>query len=272
VSLVRGILAAMRGKVIRPQRLLAALVFSAAPFVAAAALAKPEEPLADLVVTNVDGPDPVLVGRPLTYTVTVTNRGPAPASAVRLVDSVPSSLVVDRVVPSQGTCVASTLACELGGVAPGAVVTVQIRVRPSETGRVEATATATGAETDVSPADNSATTLTTVVSLTRPPPGPKVTGAVCADFDVTPLFFVAGSQVTAKVTVRAGGKPVAGARVVVRGIGVHGVARSNRRGVARLRVSGTRPGFLTISLPGRKTCRGARRIGVAGPFLPPVTG
>jgi hypothetical protein len=261
----------MRGKILRPQRLIAALVFSAGVFLAAAALAAPRQEVVDLVVTNVDRPDPVVLGRPLTSTVTVENRGSDRASEVRLVASASSALAIDAVVPSQGACTTSPLACELGAISPGQVVTVQLRGTPAATGRLETTASAASAEADANPSDNSATAVTTVVSLTRPP-GPKVTSAVCTDLDVTPLFVVVDRQVIATVTVRAAGKPVAGARVVVRGAGVRGTAKSNERGVARIRVSGQQPGFLTVSLPGRNTCRGARRIGVGGPFLPPVTG
>jgi hypothetical protein len=40
-------------------------------------------PLADLAVTVLDAPDPVLLGSNLVYTLTVTNRGPSTALNVR---------------------------------------------------------------------------------------------------------------------------------------------------------------------------------------------
>ena len=44
---------------------------------------------ADLSVTKSDSPDPVLVGDPLAYTVTVANNGPAEATGVVLTDTLP---------------------------------------------------------------------------------------------------------------------------------------------------------------------------------------
>jgi len=224
----------------------------------------------------VDTPDPIRVGGTLVYTVTVTNRGPDPATNVQLVDPLPGTLVVLAAAASQGSCtVLPVVTCALGTIPPGGVVTVVLLVSPTETGRIENTATAVGAEPEANPADNVATAVTTVISVTKPPKQkpPVVKGVVCIDFKVIPLSVRAGKRVTIRIAVTAGGKPVKGARVVVRGAGVHVVAVSNGKGIAVLRVRPTRSGFLTITLPGKNTCRGARKVGVVAPVLqPPVTG
>ncbi len=49
---------------------------------------------ADVAVTKVDDPDPVVVGSDLTYTVTVTNNGPGVAATVVLDDPLPSGLTL----------------------------------------------------------------------------------------------------------------------------------------------------------------------------------
>jgi uncharacterized repeat protein (TIGR01451 family) len=235
------------------------------------------QPLIDLVVTKVDAPDPVQVGATLVYTITVSNRGLDPATDVRLSDPLPDSLTVLSVLPSQGSCTTlPVLTCALGTIAPGGVVTVVVRVRPGSTGRLENTATAVGSEPEANPADNSATAVTVVFGVTKPPPKPKppkVKNPVCIDHRVAPLSIRVGRTVTVRVVVSAGGKPVAGARVIARGAGVRAVSVSNTKGVAIFRVRARRSGFLTVTIPNRNACQKARLVGVVTPvLLPPVTG
>jgi len=236
--------------------------------------------LIDLVVAKEDAPDPVRVGGTLVYTITVGNRGPDPATDVRLADPLPASLTVLSVAPSQGTCTpAPVLACSLGTIPAGGAATVVVRVRPEQTGRLVNTASAVGAEPEANPADNAATAETLVTGVTRPPtkpkpvPKPKVRGAVCVDHEVAPLSIRVGRQATIRVVVSAAGKPIAGARVAVRGAGVAATATTNGRGIAILHVRATRSGFVRVTLPGRAACRKARLVGVVTPvLLPPVTG
>lgn len=63
---------------VRPARILLSVLGLALllPATAAAGVAS-----ADLSVTKEDTPDPVTPGSNLTYTITVTNNGPAPADA-----------------------------------------------------------------------------------------------------------------------------------------------------------------------------------------------
>ena len=48
----------------------------------------------DLIIAKADGPDPVVAGQNLTYTLVVTNVGPAVASNVQVMDALPSGVVV----------------------------------------------------------------------------------------------------------------------------------------------------------------------------------
>ncbi len=231
--------------------------------------------LIDLVVTKVDAPDPVRVGETLGYTITVTNKGPDPATNVQLTDPLPGSLVVLSATPSQGSCATTPIvSCSLGTIPAGGVVTIVLSVRPTQTGRLENTATAVGAEPDATPPDNSATAVTTVVGRPRPPTRkPQVTGTVCISFKARPLSVQAGRRATIRIVVTAGGKPVKGARVVIRGAGIRVARVSNEKGLVVLRVRVTKAGFLTVTLPSRNTCHGARRIGVVTVLQPPpVTG
>ena len=222
-----------------------------------------------------DAPDPVRVGGTLVYTITVTNKGPDPATNVQLADPLPGSLVVLSATPSQGSCAtAPIVSCSLGTIPAGGVVTIVLRVRPTQTGRLENTATAVGAEPEATPPDNSATAVTTVVGRPKPPRRkPQVTGTVCITFKVRPLSVQAGRRATIRIVVTAGGKPVQGARVVIRGAGIRVVGVSNKKGLVVVRVRATKAGFLTVTIPNRNTCHGARRIGVVTVFQPPpVTG
>jgi len=99
--------------------------------------------LADLVVTKTASPEPTIEGSPLTYTVTVTNYGPDPATAVTLIETLsPEVTFVSFAVspPTQGTCsvqgavvvVGKTVICNLGNLAKDAKATVTIVVTPNK--------------------------------------------------------------------------------------------------------------------------------------------
>jgi hypothetical protein len=80
-----------------------------------------------------------------------------------------------------------------------------------------------------------------------------------------------GQARTLVVTVKARGKAVKGASVVVRGAGILKSARTNAQGRATIQVTPRRAGIVTVTVPQKIVC-GARRIGVVGAFEPPVTG
>src|SRR4029453_11605536 len=60
---------------------------------------------ADLSVSKVDSPDPVVAGSNITYTISVTNAGPDAASNVSLSDTTPAGPTSVSVTPGAGwTC------------------------------------------------------------------------------------------------------------------------------------------------------------------------
>jgi uncharacterized repeat protein (TIGR01451 family) len=90
-----------------------------------------EQPLlgpADLSITKSADPDPVVAGELLTYTLVVTNSGPAEAQNVRVLDVLPSGVEFVSAEASQGDC-NSGVSCELGDLALGATATITIVVR-----------------------------------------------------------------------------------------------------------------------------------------------
>jgi uncharacterized repeat protein (TIGR01451 family) len=123
---------------------------------------------ADLSIAKADAPDPVTEGSDLTYTLTVTNNGPNPASGVTVVDELPTGLSARSASASQGSCSGTTtVTCTLGDLASGASATVTIVVRPESTGSLTNTARVSGAQPDPNQANNSATQTTQVSA--RPP-------------------------------------------------------------------------------------------------------
>jgi uncharacterized repeat protein (TIGR01451 family) len=275
----------MRRKGALGLRLLAALTLGAVAVLGAAALAGAEHgpeqaAVIDIAVTNAATPDPVQVNTQLAYAITVLNRGPDPATNVLLTDAFPVTAALLEMTASQGSCAASPiLTCALGTIGPDQVVSVTALVRPSATGKLENTATAIGAEPDANVSDNSATATTVVYSLTRPPTAPRpptkppAGGPACVLFRVSPPSIHAGYHTAVQVTVSERRKRLEGVRVNARGAGAHTIAFTGKTGVASLGLRPSRTGVIAISLPGRNTCGGSRRIGVVSPvFRPPVTG
>jgi len=130
---------------------------------------------ADLAVTKVGTPNPVLAGNNITYTITVKNNGPASASTVTLTDTLPANTTVVSITqpggwtcpaPSGGTqtCTIASLAANTtatftlvlnvtAGTAPGTTITNSVTVS-STTG-------------DPTSANNTASTSATVASPTQ---------------------------------------------------------------------------------------------------------
>jgi uncharacterized repeat protein (TIGR01451 family) len=128
------------------------------------------------VGVNKSGPASVPAGSNVTYTITVTNNGPAAATTVSLTDTVPPSTTFVSFNQTAGpsfTCVApapggtGTITCDIATLASGASATFSLvlNVSPAATGTISNTASVGTASPDpVSGNDNStaATTVTLV--------------------------------------------------------------------------------------------------------------
>jgi uncharacterized repeat protein (TIGR01451 family) len=88
----------------------------------------------DLGVTTTASPDPVTEETPLTYTVTVFNNGPDPATQTALIETLASEVTFVSSTSSQGVCqraVGKTILCNLGDLPNLTSATVTIVVTPN---------------------------------------------------------------------------------------------------------------------------------------------
>lgn len=133
-------------------------------------LLSPISKTADLSISMIDTPDPVLVGNDLTYSIVVTNNGPLAASGVTVVDDQPSAVTFKLVTSSQGSCniTNNQITCSLGDMAVDAVATVTITatVNVTSPSTFDNKARIYGNEPDGNYANNNA--ITTTTSLTPP--------------------------------------------------------------------------------------------------------
>jgi uncharacterized repeat protein (TIGR01451 family) len=123
------------------------------------------DPAIDLGVIAMDDVDPVAANSALTYTLTITNRGPSVASAVRIHNTLPALASLINVVLSQGSCTNEglLLSCDIGALAARETATIAITIAPFQAGRITNHVSVSAGEMDVNTANNSTMEVTTVV-------------------------------------------------------------------------------------------------------------
>lgn len=131
---------------------------------------------ADISVVKT-GPATIEAGGQLTWTVQATNNGPAGATAVTVVDTLPAGTTFVSAGPGC-TAAAGVVTCDIGSLASGASASRQITVLvPGGAAGTTLVNTATGSATQVddTPGNNTATATTQVVAPTTVVP-PDTTG------------------------------------------------------------------------------------------------
>ena len=85
---------------------------------------------ADVTITKTASPEPVDQNTILTYTIQVTNNGPAIAQGVTVTDPIPTQVTYSSSSTSQGTCsyASSTVTCNIGNLGVGSVAVITINV------------------------------------------------------------------------------------------------------------------------------------------------
>jgi len=113
-------------------------------------------PSLDLVINKDDSVDPLAVGDPMVYTITVNNQGPSAAQNVVVTDTLPATgLSFQAVTPSTGTCptqpapnaVGGTIVCNLGYIPVGDSRTFTVNMTGVAKGAVINRATVSSDET-----------------------------------------------------------------------------------------------------------------------------
>lgn len=128
-------------------------------------VATTNDPVADLTVSGGASASSVFVDNDVTHTFTVTNAGPAAASAVTFTGTLGDPASFLAATASQGTpCTqnAGTVTCALGAIASGETATVTVDLHGANVGGVSVTGTATSTENDFTPDTNTSSAFTSV--------------------------------------------------------------------------------------------------------------
>lgn len=122
----------------------------------------------DLSLNMTDSPDPAMVGRPLIYTLNITNLGPEPALYVTMFDALPAAVTLSQITSTAGSAQVvcnpgnGGVNCTIDRIAVGATVTIWIQVAPTTIGVINNWAMLNSPKPDRNPSNDTASESTTV--------------------------------------------------------------------------------------------------------------
>ena len=165
---------------------------------------------ADLSITNVGSPVPVLAGNNITYTQVVTNGGPSTATTVSMTETTPPNTNFQSMTsPAGWSCVTpavgatGTITCTDPSFAPGTgsfTLKLQVNAGTASGTAINDTASVTSAVTDPNSANNSATAADVVATATQ--------ADLITTNSASPTSVAAGSNVTYTQSVTNNGPAV----------------------------------------------------------------
>ncbi len=123
-------------------------------------------PVADLALSQTFAPNPVVVGYPVTNTISVTNGGPGVAINVAVADLLPANAAFVSATSTVGSCTVTNglLTCALGNLGLNAGASISIVLTPLAVSPVTSVPVASTASSDPNLSNNSATNSLTVKS------------------------------------------------------------------------------------------------------------
>ncbi len=124
-------------------------------------------PPVDVALSLMAAPNPVAVGAPLTYSLSVTNNSTTTATNVVVTDTLPVNVSLFSLLPSEGSASnqAGVVTYNVGSLPNGIVATLAIVVLPNVPGLLTNIAVAFSTQTDSQPANNAVTNVTTAVTV-----------------------------------------------------------------------------------------------------------
>lgn len=143
---------------------------------------------ADLDLTVSVAPDPASLGNPLTYTLVISNLGSSAATSLTLTDTLPAGVGYLTATLTGGSCDHSVglLTCTLAGLAAGQQVTATLVVTTPATAQVITNTATVGSMTpDLTPTNNTVTTITVVGDVPGGPLGHPVYLPIILRADLT---------------------------------------------------------------------------------------
>ncbi len=122
--------------------------------------------VSDLAMGMVASQEPVAAGDTFTYSIVVSNHGPAAATNVMVTDALPAGLTLVSATPTQGGCSGTTtVSCALGTLPDGLSASVDLTVLKTIGGNVSNSASVTATETDPYMPNNSNSETSTPAEL-----------------------------------------------------------------------------------------------------------
>jgi uncharacterized repeat protein (TIGR01451 family) len=207
----------------------------------------------DLQVTKVGSPSPDNLPGNITWTMVVTNNGPAAATGVDVSDPLPDGNTFVSAHTAQGSCTGgAVLHCKLGTTPAGAKVTITLVTTPSRPGTVTNTVTVVGNEAETNTANNMANATVRTV-------GESTTGFCVAVTKVTPRQLFVGRKTMLTIHLTRHGRAVKGVHVRIKGPKVNiRTKASNGKGVVKKRLKLTKRGIVVVSPIASKRCNTKR--------------